>query len=181
MNFNDFRKIRREKVNEAIKIYTDGSCVPNPGKGGIGIIIKYLDKKIEYSFGYEKSTNNRMELLAVIEALKILIDKLNDKIIKSRYILVYSDSKYVIEAINNDWITKWRNVNWNMDKQSSVKNKDLWMKIDDILHQGLHIEFSWVKGHENDVDNNRCDELAKNGSSKEVNLLKDDGYIIDND
>lgn len=175
MNFNDFRKIRKEKVKESIKIYTDGSCVPNPGRGGIGIIIRYLDKKVEYSFGYENSTNNRMELSAVIEALKILIDRLKVDILNDRYILIYSDSRYVVDCINNHWINNWRKNNWKI-KHNDVKNKDLWLQLDELLHKCRHVEFSWVKGHENDLDNNRCDELAKIGNSM-INLRKDIGYV----
>ena len=142
-----------------LKIYTDGACSGNPGKGGWAAII--LDEKNQSSIsGSEnKTTNNRMELMAVIKALEALK---NDKI----DITIYSDSKYVVESIEKGWI-------WNWEKKNFKKklNSDLW-KIFIPLHKKFKIKFKWVKGHSGDVENERCDELANKAQEKELLIDK---------
>ena len=130
-----------------INIYTDGSSRGNPGPGGYGIVMLYKGQRKELSQGYRLTTNNRMELMAVIKALEALK---NDKI----DITIYSDSKYVVESIEKGWI-------WNWEKKNFKKklNSDLW-KIFIPLHKKFKIKFKWVKGHSGDVENERCDELA---------------------
>ena len=132
-----------------INIYTDGSSRGNPGPGGYGIVMLYKGQRKELSQGYRLTTNNRMELMAVIKALEALK---NDKI----DITIYSDSKYVVESIEKGWI-------WNWEKKNFKKklNSDLW-KIFIPLHKKFKIKFKWVKGHSGDVENERCDELANN-------------------
>ena len=130
-----------------INIYTDGSSRGNPGPGGYGIVMLYKDKRKELSQGYRLTTNNRMELTAVIKALEAIK---NNKI----EITIYSDSKYVVESIEKGWI-------WNWEKKNFKKklNSDLW-KIFIPLYKKFKIKFKWVKGHSGNVENERCDELA---------------------
>ncbi len=142
-----------------INIYTDGSSRGNPGPGGYGIVMLYKDQRKELSQGYRLTTNNRMELMAVIKALEALK---NDKI----DITIYSDSKYVVESIEKGWI-------WNWEKKNFKKklNSDLW-KIFIPLHKKFKIKFKWVKGHSGDVENERCDELANKAQEKELLIDK---------
>ena len=150
-----------------VKIYTDGACEGNPGPGGYGIVImtKINDKiyKKEFSKGYKLTTNNRMELLAVIEGLKKLKFSCN--------VNLYSDSSYVVNAINKKWLDNWQKTNW---KNNTVKNIDLWKQLIPLLE--IHnVEFNWVKGHSSNIYNNRCDELAVNARLSN-DLLIDEIY-----
>ena len=134
-----------------IKIYTDGSCINNPGNGGWAAIIND-DGKIKKISGSEKNTtNNKMELMAPIKALKI-VDK-NEKI------QIFTDSKYVKLGIT-EWIHKWVKNNWQTSKKEDVKNKDLWIQLHEIT-SSLNIEWKWVKAHAGDLINEEVDFLAK--------------------
>lgn len=134
-----------------IYIYTDGACKGNPGPGGWGAILKYKDHQKEIS-GYEPmTTNNRMEITALIEALAIVKEPCN--------INVYSDSQYLCKAIQNDWINKWKNNNWYKNKKEAVANVDLWEKILTLI-EPHNIKIEWVKGHSGFPENERCDKLA---------------------
>lgn len=138
---------------EEITIYTDGACSGNPGPGGWGAILMYKDIKKEISGGKKDTTNNVMELTAVIEALKLV--KFPCKI------RVYSDSAYVVNGFLQGWIYNWIKKNWRTSDGSPVKNKELW----EILYNFTkthEIEFIKVKGHSDNEFNNRCDELARN-------------------
>jgi ribonuclease HI len=141
-------------MNEVI-IYTDGSCLGNPGKGGwAAIIIK--NEKEEEIFGSEKeSTNNRMELTAAINALANI--KQNEKI------KIYTDSKYVKDGIEK-WIHNWKLNNWKNANKKDVKNKDLWIKLD-ILIDEKEVDWNWVKAHSVNKYNNRVDLLARNAAN----------------
>ncbi len=152
-------------TQQEVKIYTDGACSGNPGKGGLGIVLTYGSVEKELSFGYQYTTNNRMELLAVIIALEHLT-KLN------LLISVFSDSKYVVDAIEKKWLEKWLKTNFNNNK---IKNKDLWLRYQalSLQHQ---IRFVWVKGHASNALNNRCDALAVK-AYQQKNLLLDDGFV----
>ena len=143
-----------------INIYTDGSSRGNPGPGGYGIVMLYKGQRKELSQGYRLTTNNRMELMAVIKALEALK---NDKI----DITIYSDSKYVVESIEKGWI-------WNWEKKNFKKklNSDLW-KTFIPLYKKFKIKFKWVKGHSGDVENERCDELANKAQERELLIDKD--------
>jgi len=147
-----------------ILIYTDGSALGNPGPGGYGIVIKTADGKFEkrFSKGFRLTTNNRMELLAVIDALK----KLRQKNIP---VEIYSDSKYVVDAINQKWLQKWQYKNF-----AKIKNPDLWKEFIKVS-QGIPYKMFWVKGHNNHVENEICDKLAVT-AAKGSKLHIDKGY-----
>ncbi|MCX6332256.1 MAG: ribonuclease HI [Bacteroidetes bacterium] len=133
---------------DKIVIYTDGSSRGNPGPGGYGAILMWGEKVKELSEAYRKTTNNRMELLAVIKAL-LSIKK------KELPIHIYTDSKYVVESVEKKWLDNWIKTNFKGGK----KNKDLWLQYHKIAAP-FQIKFHWVKGHANNAFNNRCDELA---------------------
>ena len=146
-----------------VKIYTDGACANNPGKGGYGIILMYEKQdgsvvQKNLSRGFELTTNNRMELLAVIDALNALKNPCE--------IELYSDSKYVVDAINQNWLSGWVLKNWKLNTKNPVKNIDLWEKL--LVAMKPHdIKFIWVKGHASNEYNNLCDKLAVEARSKE--------------
>ena len=138
---------------ENIVIYTDGACSGNPGPGGWGAILMYNEHKKEISGANKETTNNIMELTAVVEALKLLKHECNVKI--------YSDSAYVVNAFKNGWISNWMKNGWRTSSKEPVKNKELWMTLYEFTR--IHnIEFIKVKGHSDNEYNNRCDELARN-------------------
>ena len=138
-------------TKDIIKIYTDGACSGNPGKGGWGAILLYKGKEKKINGFDPETTNNRMELQAVIEALKII--KKNIKI------EIYTDSNYVKDGITK-WIFSWKKNGWKNSKKQAVKNADLWQKLD-LLVQKYDVEFFWVKGHNGDKYNEIADELAR--------------------
>ena len=146
--------------NPDIIIYTDGSSRGNPGPGGYGIVMqKYgTNYSKEFSEGYRKTTNNRMELLAVIVALEKL-KKLNQKV------HVYTDSKYVSESVEKKWVNTWEKKGFK-----NKKNPDLWIRFLKTFREH-EVRFFWVKGHNNNPRNERCDELAFNASLKEKLLI----------
>ncbi len=147
-----------------ILIYTDGSALGNPGPGGYGIVMKTNDGKFEkrFSKGFRLTTNNRMELLAVIDALK----KLRQKDIP---VEIYSDSKYVVDAINQKWLNKWR-----IQRFAKTKNPDLWKAF---LEKSKDIPYNifWVKGHNNHPENEICDKLAVKAAKENATNI-DIGY-----
>lgn len=149
--------------NKELVIYTDGSSRGNPGPGGYGAILMYAGKSKELSGGYRRTTNNRMELLAVIAALEAL----NREGLK---ITIYSDSQYVVKAVKEGWLKKWIATNFSGGK----KNKDLWMRYHQLSLKH-NINFVWVKGHAENVYNNRCDVLATTAADGR-NLQVDQGY-----
>ncbi|MBM3412217.1 MAG: ribonuclease HI [Bacteroidetes bacterium] len=135
-------------MSEPVHIYTDGSSRGNPGPGGYGVILKYGGIEKELSKGYRYTTNNRMELLAVIEGLKALRKK-------EISVVVYSDSQYVVKAVKEGWLKKWIATNFKGGK----KNPDLWKELY-LLLQKNEVKFHWIKGHADNPYNNRCDHLA---------------------
>lgn len=136
---------------EEVIIYTDGACSGNPGPGGWSSILMYKENKKEISGGNPNTTNNIMEITAVIEALKLLKFPCNVK--------VYSDSAYVVNAFNQGWIHNWRKNNWKTANKSPVKNQELWEELYSLT-QKHKVEFIKVKGHSDNEYNNRCDFLA---------------------
>jgi len=153
----------QEKV---IRIYTDGAARGNPGPGGLGIVLLMGKHRKEYAEGYRRTTNNRMELLAVVRALELL--KTNAYPVE-----VYSDSKYVVDAITKGWLTNWVRTDFKQKK-----NRDLWEKYLKVA-KPFAIRFFWVKGHANNPENNRCDELAV-WASKQPGLPADVPFESEN-
>ena len=136
-----------------IKIYTDGACKGNPGVGGWGALILQDDKNIELFGGENETTNNRMELMAVIMALK--------EMSPSEELIIYTDSTYVQKGIS-EWIKNWKLNNWRSSSKKPVKNKDLWMQLDEASY-ARKINWQWVKGHAGNEGNEKADELANKG------------------
>ncbi|MWP48776.1 MULTISPECIES: ribonuclease HI [unclassified Gilliamella] len=134
-----------------IEIYTDGSCLGNPGPGGYAAILKYKQTEKILSEGFFKTTNNRMELLAAIVAL--------EQVKQPCQIELYSDSQYLRNGIIN-WIHSWKKNGWKTANKKSVKNVDLWKRLDQVV-QTHKIEWIWVKGHAGHIENERCDIIAK--------------------
>jgi ribonuclease HI len=139
-----------------IKIYTDGACSGNPGIGGWGVLVLTTNQqKTELYGGEEKTTNNRMEMIAIIKGLEYVIDRnlVNEKI------EFYTDSQYVKNGVD-DWVSNWISNNWRKSDGEDVKNKDLWEKIVE-LRDKVKVSFIWVKGHSNNEYNDYADKLAK--------------------
>lgn len=134
-----------------VTIYTDGACSGNPGPGGWGAILMYNEKTKEISGACKDTTNNIMEITAVLEALKLLKEECEVK--------VYSDSAYVVNAFNQGWIYNWRKNNWKTASKDPVKNQELWEELYNLV-QKHKVEFIKVKGHSDNEYNNRCDFLA---------------------
>lgn len=140
-----------------VEIFTDGACSGNPGAGGWGAILRYNDVSKELFGGEENTTNNRMELTAVIEALSALKEPCN--------ITLYTDSRYVMDGIEK-WIFNWKKNGWKTaNKKTPVKNVELWQKLDE-LRSKHEIRFVWVKGHAGHIENERCDELARTAAQQ---------------
>ena len=138
-----------------IKIYTDGSCLENPGKGGWAAIIINNGQKTQIKGSKKNTTNNQMELLAPIEALK--------KIPKGSKVQIFTDSKYVKLGIT-EWIYNWKKNGWRTSNKQKVKNKDLWTKLDTLTKE-FEISWNWVKGHSIDSLNNEVDSVAKEAAN----------------
>ncbi len=148
-----------------IIIYTDGACKGNPGNGGYGVVLISKNYRKEFSSGYRLTTNNRMELLSVIVALESLKNK-------DESVLVYSDSKYVVNAVEKKWVFSWEKKNFG-----KKKNPDLWIRFLKVYRKH-HVRFEWVKGHSNIKENDRCDDLAVKAS--EANVLDVDVWYENN-
>lgn len=147
----------------SIIVYTDGAASGNPGPGGYGVVLLSGDHRKELSQGFKLTTNNRMELLAVIVALEALKQE-NSKV------TVYTDSKYVADAVEKGWV-----FNWEKKAFKKKKNPDLWIRFLKI-YRNQNVKFIWIKGHDNIPENERCDRLAVI-ASRQANLLEDKGYI----
>ncbi len=146
-----------------ITIYTDGSALGNPGPGGYGIVLISGPYRKELSQGYRQTTNNRMELLAVCVALETLRFEGSD-------VTVYSDSRYVVDAVTKGWV-----FGWEKKRYMNRKNPDLWKRFL-RAYRKHRVRFVWVKGHATTVENNRCDELAVAAAGDTPNLREDTGY-----
>lgn len=140
-----------------VEIFTDGACSGNPGPGGYGVILRYKGVSKELSGGDPATTNNRMELTAVINGLSALKEPCD--------VTLYSDSKYIIDAVQKGWAKKWRSNGWKRNAKEPALNPDLWEKLLNLLE--LHnVSFVWVKGHAGHPENERCDQLAVAESQK---------------
>lgn len=149
-----------------ITIYTDGACTGNPGPGGYGVVILENGKRQELSAGYRLTTNNRMELLAVIVALGSLKQPSKVKL--------YTDSQYVADSINRDWAKSWRARNWKKADRTKALNVDLWKQALDLLERH-EVQVIWVRGHTGNRENERCDLLAVSAANRR-DLPPDSGY-----
>ena len=134
-----------------LKIYTDGACTGNPGPGGWGVAIYDGDQERTISGGDADTTNNRMELMAAIEGLRATTEQ--------SVVTLYTDSQYVKNGITN-WIQSWKRNGWKTAAKKPVKNKDLWLLLDEAV-EGREVQWKWVKGHDGDPGNERADELAR--------------------
>ena len=152
--------------DKQIIIYTDGSSIGNPGKGGWAAILMTAEKTLELSGGYRMTTNNRMELTAIIKALKALKKTCND-------VTIFSDSKYIVDSINKGWLINWVNKGWKKSDKKQVMNIDLWQEFIP-LWKTHNIKFIWIEGHKGIEGNERCDILCKQAAENAVDV--DFGY-----
>ena len=136
---------------KTVTIYTDGACSGNPGPGGWGAILEYMGHEKELSGGEPNTTNNRMELTAVIKALEALKEPCT--------VELYSDSKYVLDALQKGWALSWRKRGWIKSDKKPALNPDLWETLLSLVEKH-DVRYHWVKGHASNPKNNRCDELA---------------------
>lgn len=157
-----------------VTLFTDGAARGNPdGPGGYGAVLQYVDGKgvlheREFSAGYKKTTNNRMELMAVIVGMEALT--------KPCEVTVVSDSKYVTDTFNKNWMDGWLKNNWKTSTKKPVKNKELWQRLLAAI-KSHQVSFVWVKGHDGHPENERCDLLATNAADADI-LLDDDGGAL---
>jgi len=143
LNYNEHKK--------EVMIYTDGACSGNPGPGGYGVVLVYNGHRKELSGGFKNTTNNRMEIMAAIKGLEAL--KTPCKVVLT------SDSKYLIDAIEKGWVNKWKANGWMRNKTDKALNVDLWKRLLELME--IHdVEFKWIKGHAGHPENERCDQLA---------------------
>ncbi len=149
-----------------VTIHTDGACIGNPGRGGYGVVLQFGEQRKELSGGYRLTTNNRMELMGPIKALQTL---------KQSYVVIlYSDSRYVVDAIEKGWVERWRAKGWMRNKKDRAVNPDLWKCLLDLCSEH-EVEFRWVRGHAGNRYNERCDRLATQ-AARQKNLPIDEGY-----
>ena len=153
-----------------VTIYTDGSSKGNPGPGGYGVVLIYGSHRRELSRGFRLTTNNRMELLAVIDALKTLKESCDATI--------YTDSRYVADALNKGWLKSWQARNWRKADKKPVLNVDFWKALLPLLEKH-RVTFKWVKGHNDNPENERCDRLAV-AAAEGNNLVPDTVFEREN-
>ena len=149
-----------------VTIHTDGSCLGNPGPGGYGAIVEYRGQEKELSGGFRRTTNNRMEILAVIAGLEVLKERCS--------VTVYSDSRYVVDAVEKGWAVRWKANGWMRNKRESAVNPDLWDRLLAALHKH-DVELKWVRGHAGNTGNIRADKLAV-AAANGRNLPRDEGF-----
>ncbi|WP_026957317.1 ribonuclease HI [Aliagarivorans taiwanensis] len=152
-------------MQQEVEVFTDGSCLGNPGPGGYGAILTYGAHRKELSQGYKRTTNNRMELLAAIVALESLK--------RPCKVTLTTDSQYVRQGITS-WLAGWKRKGWKTASKQPVKNVDLWKRLD-AASQQHDVDWQWVKGHSGHPENERCDDLARDAASGR-DLLVDEGY-----
>ena len=151
-------------MRKQLEIFTDGSCLGNPGPGGYGAILRYKQHEKIFSVGFRLTTNNRMEMMAAIVALEALVEPCD--------VVLSTDSQYVRQGITQ-WIHNWKKRGWKTADKKPVKNVDLWKRLDAALSEHK-ISWEWVKGHAGHPENERCDELAREAASNPT--LEDVGY-----
>lgn len=141
----------RKKNHKKITLYSDGACSGNPGPGGFGTIIDSDGKRQIYEGGYKLTTNNRMELLGIIDPL--------EKITEAVDVTIYTDSQYIVNAINKKWLQGWIKKKWKTSSKKSVKNQDLWKRLLPLLEKNS-VKICWIKGHNEHPENEECDKIA---------------------
>ena len=156
----------RSSPRRRVTIHTDGSCLGNPGPGGYAAILEYRAQEKELSGGFRRTTNNRMEIFAVIAGLEALNERCS--------VTVYTDSRYVVDAVKEGWAQRWRANGWMRNKRERAINPDLWGRLLDAL-ENHEVELKWVRGHSNNVGNIRADKLAV-AAAKGANLPVDKGF-----
>jgi ribonuclease HI len=149
-----------------VTIYTDGGCINNPGPGGFGVVLRYDSHRKELSGGYRRTTNNRMEILAAIAGLEALREPCR--------VTLYSDSQYLVNAIEKGWAERWQANGWMRNKKEKAINPDLWERLLDLCRTHT-VKFEWLRGHAGHSENERCDELAT-AAARGSNLAIDEGY-----
>ena len=149
-----------------VTIHTDGSCLGNPGPGGYGVVLEHDGREKELSSGFRRTTNNRMEILAVIVGLEALMERCS--------VTVYSDSRYVVDAVEKGWARKWRANGWMRNKREQAVNPDLWERLLTSIEKH-HVELKWVRGHSGNAGNVRADKLAV-AAANGIGLPPDEGY-----
>ena len=149
-----------------VKLYTDGGCIHNPGPGGYGIVLLYDSHRKELSGGFRWTTNNRMEILAAITGLEALKEPCS--------VTLYSDSQYLVNAIQKGWARKWQANGWKRSNKEKAINPDLWERLLELckIHR---VQFEWIRGHAGHSENERCDELAT-AAARGPNLATDEAY-----
>lgn len=152
--------------HKKVIIYTDGACLGNPGPGGYGVVLLFDGHRKELSGGFRLTTNNRMELLAVVVGLRSLKERCS--------VTVYSDSQYVVNAIEKGWAARWRANGWKRNKKEKAINADLWPQLLDLC-DAHEVKMVWVRGHSGVEENERCDVLSV-AAAKQRNLPVDEGY-----
>lgn len=163
---NHAAKQVQSKDMKQVTIYTDGSCLNNPGAGGYGAVLLFAPHRREISAGFRMTTNNRMEMMAVIAALEALREPCN--------ITLYSDSQYVVNAMTRGWARRWQDHGWMRNKKEKAVNPDLWERL--LKAAAPHeVEFRWLRGHSGVAENERCDHLAFTAASRS-GLPEDAGY-----
>ncbi|ATC98313.1 MAG: ribonuclease HI [Pseudomonadota bacterium] len=153
-------------MQKNVEIFTDGSCLGNPGPGGYGTLLRYKGHEKELSQGYTLTTNNRMELLAAIIGLESLKEPCQ--------VILTTDSQYVKQGIES-WLANWKKRGWKTASKQDVKNKDLWQRLD-AANSKHHVEWRWVKGHAGHAENERVDDLARE-AAESSDLLEDTGFV----
>ena len=153
-------------TDTTVTIYTDGACIGNPGPGGYGAVLLSSEHRKELSGGFANTTNNRMEILAAVVGLESLK--------KPSAVTIYSDSRYLVDAIEKGWALKWQANGWMRNKKERAVNPDLWERLLDLTKQH-DVAFRWVRGHAGNKENERCDKLAV-AAAKGRNLPADSGY-----
>ena len=152
---------RIESIPE-VEIYTDGGCINNPGPGGFGVILLYGNHRKELSGGYRHTTNNRMEILAAIKGLEALKKRCR--------VTVYSDSQYLVNAVEKGWARRWKSNGWRRTRKEKAVNPDLW---EQLLHQcdRHEVRFQWVRGHAGTEENERADQMAKEAATGRIQAI----------
>jgi len=158
-----------QQPDNQVVIYADGACSGNPGAGGFGVVLLHPHKRLELSKGFRKTTNNRMELMAVIQGLSSLK--------KRCHVTIYSDSQYIVNSMTRGWAKKWQANGWKRNSKERALNSDLWQELLTLCEEH-EVEFKWIKGHHGNTENEICDRLATqatSGSNLEVDSVYEAG------